>query len=515
MKRVLCVWLPEFPIQRLHVEQPGLTAVPTVLFEESGNRAQVVLASPDAKCYGIRAGMPLAEAQALLESATFLNHSPQADLLELQTLAYLSQRYSPIVGIEAAAGSEAAVGVGAAANTHCLVLNIAGCTHLFGGESGLSRRLVIDLAEQGYFAHVATANTIGAAWAIARFGHRTGSDRRLRSLPVEALRIPEKLAARLREFDLRTIGQLQALPRDTLPSRFGAVLTERLDQMFGHCPELLVPVARSEPVSAQWDTEHPICHPEAVRQVVTELLTEVVDVVKSRGEGILSLTLSFKNEAADAVSMEAGLTRPSDSSSHIMNLLRLKLETQRIPERLVSIELTASLTAPLQIRQRGLFEQDSPEAGHVGRLVDRLSARLGRDAVVRPQLLPEAVPEQAVGYRPLAESVRSSDRAYAATAEWRIASARPMRLLQQPEPVSVICDTPNGPPVRLHWNRRVYLLAHASGPERITTAWWQETGSIHRDYYQVETASGPRFWLFRDTPQNGAGQKWYLHGLFE
>jgi protein ImuB len=447
--------------------------------------------------------MPLAEAQALLESATFLSHLPQADLLELQTLACLSQRYSPIVGIEAAC------------DTHCLVLDIAGCTHLFDGESGLSRRLVIDLAEQGYFAHVATANTIGAAWAIARFGHRTGSDRRLRSLPVEALRIPEKLAARLREFDLRTIGQLLALPRDTLPSRFGAVLTERLDQMFGHCVELLVPVTRSEPVSAQWTAEHPICHPEAVRHVVAELLAEVVDVVKSRSEGILSLTLDFRNEAARTVSMEAGLTRPSDSVAHIMNLLRLKLETQSVPEWLVLIELTASLTAPLQIRQRGLFEQDSPEAGHVGRLVDRLSARLGRDAVVRPQLLPEAVPEQAVGYHALAESVRSSAATHTTTDGWSVASARPLRLLQKPEPVSVVCDTPNGPPERLHWNRRVYLITDASGPERITTAWWQETGSVHRDYYQVETASGARFWLFRDTPQSEAGQAWYLHGLFE
>jgi protein ImuB len=503
MKRVLCVWLPEFPIQRLHVEQPKLKAIPTVLYQESGNRAQVVLSSPAAKCYGIRPGMPLAEAQALLESAAFLSNAPAVDLLELQTLACLSQRYSPIVGIETAC------------DTHCLVLDIAGCTHLFGGESGLGRQLVIDLAERGYFAHVAAANTIGAAWAIARFGHRTGSDRRLRSLPVEALRISDKLVSQLREFDLRTIGQLQALPRDTLPSRFGGGLLERLDQMFGHCPELLVPVARSEPVSARWDAEHPICHPEAVRHVVSELLAEVVAAVKSRSEGILNLTLSFRNEAAHTVSMKAGLTRPSDSVGHIMNLLRLKLETQPVPEWLISIELSASVTAPLQIRQHGLFDHDSPDAGHVGRLLDRLSARLGRDAVVRPELLPEAVPEQAVGYCPLAESVRNTGATSATTNEWRIATARPLRLLRKPEPVSVVCDEPNGPPVRLHWNRRLYLLVHAAGPERISTAWWQETGSVHRDYYQVETQSGSRFWLFRDTRQSESQNTWYLHGVFE
>ena len=180
MRRVLCVWLPDFPIQRLFDEQPELKAAPTALYVESGNQAAIVWSSSDAKQHGIRPGLSLSEAQALCGSATFLPHDPDADLRELESLAALCHRYSPVVGLELSG------------EAHCLVLDITGCVHLFGDESSLTRQLVVDLAERGCFAHVAVAGTVGAAWAISRFGHGTGSDRRLRSLPVSRFASPQE-----------------------------------------------------------------------------------------------------------------------------------------------------------------------------------------------------------------------------------------------------------------------------------------------------------------------------------
>jgi protein ImuB len=45
------------------------------------------------------------------------------------------------------------------------------------------------------------------------------------------------------------------------------------------------------------------------------------------------------------------------------------------------------------------------------------------------------------------------------------------------------------------------------GPERIQTAWWQQT--IWRDYYVASLTSGARCWAFVD-----ARNQWYLHGYF-
>lgn len=496
MQRVLCAWLPNFPIQRLRVELPETKSAAIVLYAESGNRAQVVIASSEARRHGVRAGMPLAEAQALQGEALFLPHDADADTQTLLVLAEIAGRCSPLVGLERSSGE------------HCLLLDISGCAHLFGDESGLARKLVIDLAEYGCFAHVAVAGTIGAAWAIARYGHGTGFDRRLRSLPVEALRIPESLAAKLREFDLRTIGQLSALPRASLPSRFGSVLLERLDQLYGRCSELLTPVPRPEPVVAEWLSDEPICHRNAISSVCSDLLSEILDTLATQRKGLLALTLTFAGEAAEPVVMEVRLAQPNDSLPHLLKLLDLKLESQTLPEWLHTVRMEASAAATLQIRQRNLFAQSEATADEasVRRLLDRLSARLGTDAVVRPQLLPEAVPEQAVAYVPLSGPPIETQPAEAPP----FASARPMVLLPSPEPVRVTSIAVDGSPAGFRWNSRLYRVAHCTAVERIATAWWQDAGSIQRDYCRIETTSGARFWLFRD--RNG---DWFLHGLFD
>lgn len=508
MKRVLCVWLPDFPIQRLLREQPTLRSAACVLYEESGNRAQVVVSSREAKRLGIHPGMSLAEGQALTESAAFFPHDADADAVELQALARHCHRYSPLVGLDPSREAQTAA-------NRCLVLDIAGCGHLFGGETGLTRQLVVDLAERGYFAHVAVASTMGAAWAIARYGHRTGSDRRLRSLPIEALRIPEKIVTRLHEFDLRTVGELSALPRESLPSRFGAVLTERLDQLFGRREELLERVPLPEPVSALWTAEEPICHQADVLHVCSDLLTEILCTINARSEGLLKLTLFLHSESTDPTTLEVSLTKPVDSLPHLINLLHLKLETHTVPEWLHTIRLEASVTAALQTRQRGLFSTRDPsgDAVSIQRLVDRLSVRLGPRAVVRPQLLPEAVPEQAVGYESLASRNPDSPLTTMKPSSGEpseITSARPLVLLSKPAPVEVVCVASDGLPMRFYWQRREYRIAHCTAAERIATGWWQDTGSVQRDYYRVETQSGARFWLFRDE----AGH-WFLHGLFD
>ena len=449
--------------------------------------------------HGIRTTMPLAEAQALLESAVFLPHNPEADSRELQTLAHFCHRYSPVVGLEQSRDS------------HCLVLDITGCSHLFGSEFGLVRRLLTELAEQGYFGHAAAAKTIGAAWAIARYGHKTASDRRLRSLPVEALRIPDKLVSCLHEFDLRMIGQLRTLPRDALPSRFGVVLHERIDQMFGRTEELLEPVAQTESVSGQWTTDEPICHPQAIRHVCEDLLTDILSRVNSRSEGILRLTLTFRSEAAEPVLLEIGMSRPADSTKHVMNLLDLKLENQPIPEWVSSIEMESSITAPLRVRQQSLFEDDHPtDSSDTRRLIDRLSARLGQQVVVRPKLLPEATPEQAVTYESFAGlTTKPSDST--TTASTTLAPHRPLELCAKPERIEMSMNVATDhSSASFRWNQRSYRIAHATKPERIVAGWWQSTGSIRREYYQVETENGARLWLYRD----GTGN-WFLHGIFE
>src|SRR5207244_4333879 len=110
----------------------------------------------------------LAEAQALLErpaassgwrtAAHFAQHDPQADHRLLQALAGWCARYSPLVGMEQTDEPSA------------LFLDITGCAPLFGGEECLAVQVAHDFERAGYLVRVVVADTIGAVWAVARYG---------------------------------------------------------------------------------------------------------------------------------------------------------------------------------------------------------------------------------------------------------------------------------------------------------------------------------------------------------
>ena len=122
----------------------------------------MVVAAVDAAAaaLGLHAGMPLAQAQALVPGLEAGMHpaEPEADAAALGRLAAWCLRYAPLSAADAPDG---------------IWLDVTGCAHLHGGETKLLRDLVGRLAAQGIAAHAAVADTPGAAHAVARFGHGT------------------------------------------------------------------------------------------------------------------------------------------------------------------------------------------------------------------------------------------------------------------------------------------------------------------------------------------------------
>ena len=67
MSRILALWLPNWPVQRLVRDQPELAGRALVLYEQEARHGQRVKAcSAAAEQQAVRPGMPLAEAQTLL-----------------------------------------------------------------------------------------------------------------------------------------------------------------------------------------------------------------------------------------------------------------------------------------------------------------------------------------------------------------------------------------------------------------------------------------------------------------
>jgi len=104
---------------------------------------------------GLKTGMALADARAMYPRLDVKDADPLADRHLLETVAEWCDRYTPLVGMQPPDG---------------LVLDISGCAHLFGGEAALCDGLVRRLSAQGLLVRAAIADTVGCAWALARYG---------------------------------------------------------------------------------------------------------------------------------------------------------------------------------------------------------------------------------------------------------------------------------------------------------------------------------------------------------
>ena len=131
------------------------------------------------------------------------------------------------------------------------------------------------------------------------------------------------------------------------------------------------------------------------------------------------------------------------------------------------------------------------------RLVERLRARLGDEAVYGVCPVPEHRPEAAW------QRVQSVPAGAPRVPRTAADTATP----EMPRPIWLLHE-----PVRLHAvdaERLRRSSALLEGPERIESGWW-DGKDVARDYYAVRQAGGTRLWVFQDR----RSRRWYVHGVF-
>ncbi len=485
--------------------------------------------SAAARTAGIAPGLPLAGAKAIRPDLDVRAHDEAADGQLLARLADWCGRYTPWT-----ADDPASTGAGRLGGGGGLWLDISGCAHLCGGEKALLADLVGRMTGLGFAASAAAAETAGAAWALARLARTPVSivpagevAATLRPLPIEGLRLPAETLQPLHRLGLRRIGDLMALPRAPLAARFGEPLLLTLDQAVGRVDEPLSPRRPQPEFLARLAFAEPLGRLSDVTAVVALLAAEVSRRLQAAQRGARQLELTCYRSDGSLARIEAGTSRPSAAEAHLSRLLRDKLEGLDVGFGIEVMTLAALVTEPHRPAQAaialdGTDRADTTAVDSLGALIDRLSNRLGMQAVV--WLAPHAshIPERAFREVPAltggAPAV-APGTASAGTGPWR-RQPRPLTLFPSPEPIEVVAPVPEGPPALFRWRRLQHRIIAADGPERIAPEWWRsdadaDLGAASRDYYRLEDTDGCRFWVYREGPYRAdAPPRWYLHGLF-
>jgi protein ImuB len=507
--RFLSLWLMRLATDRIARQRPAPDPRPLVVTGKRGNVERLTAVDAAAERLGLRPGLALAEARARHPDLAVVAEHPADDRRLLDDLADWCQRYTPLLAVDPPDG---------------LLLDIAGCAHLYGGEDRLLADLLARIEGFGFAARGAVASTIGTAFAVARFGPAgiiaPGGERAaLAPLPLAALRLPEETTAALRRVGLKRIGDVVDLPRAPLAARFGADLLRQLDRALGTEREPLTPLLPVAAYVAEQPFAEPIAREDDVLRVIERLAARLKPMLERRGEGARLIELAlFRTDGAVrrvAVATSRPLRDPHDIRALYVERLASLADALDPGFGFDLARLSIIAAEPCPLEQIGFGER--ADAADLDRLIDRLSARLGSRRVMRLMANDSHIPELAAAPVSAQAGVALTD-GWAAFRRFRAGvdlSPRPLRLLVKPEPIEAIAAIPDGPPVRFRWRRALHEVVAADGPERIEGAWWSEDAGPARDYFRVEDKAGHRFWLFRaGLYREAARPQWFLHGTF-
>ena len=358
---------------------------------------------------GLRLGMPLADARAMYPALAVAESDTEADRRLIDAVADWCDRYTPLVGLDAPDGDNAPDG---------LVLDIAGCAHLFGGEAALGRDLLARLAAQGLHARAAVADTVGCAFAVARFGGAGlvppgGMRPALAPLPVAALRLAPETVEALTELGLKRIADLIDLPRAPLAARFGEILVRRLDQALGREDEPITPRLPVPSYLAEQRFSDPIGLERDVLGTIARLATQLGVAMERRQEGARLMQVALFRTDNKVYRIEVGTGAPVRDADRIVRLFadRLAMVGDACDpgfgfDMVRLAALVTERSEPVQggFAQGELMGADDAEFSH---LIDRLGARFGLRRVTRLVEQDTHIPEFAVAAMP-AHAVRGA-----------------------------------------------------------------------------------------------------------
>ncbi len=535
-RRILSLWFPRLGAERLMRVMRGAMDAPLAVVADQANLQVITSLNGAALAAGVQVGQPVRDAHAMCAGLITRSRNIPAEAAFLAALRRWAGKFSPWVAQEAPGG---------------LMIDLTGCAHLFGGEVALLAEIEADCADMGLSVLAGIADTLGAAWALARYVGQPGEPARsgdaiaqearatraravkrrhwtrggaapqvaaspgagtawiaariaapgqnygaLSPLPVAALRLEGDTAAQLSRLGLRRIGDLLGQPRATLARRFGRGLVLRLDQAMGSAPEPVSPARPAHRFAVRLTLPDPIGLTDDLLAGIDRMLPRLCALLEDKGRGVRTLRLEAHRTDQNAETVTIGLARPSHDPDRIRPLLAMKLDQIDAGFGIDMLRLEAVQSEPIHARTRvghlqaGRAVSERLEGNTaLDDLIGRLGARIGLEAITRRHPGSSHIPEKCAQMLAAAWSEPAPD--------WP-APCRPRPLLLwAPEPVSAP-DIPDVP-ARFRWRGRDWQPAQVSGPERIAPEWWLDDPNWRsgvRDYWVVNTAQGDRLWLY-------------------
>ncbi|GAB7079394.1 DNA polymerase IV [Megalodesulfovibrio paquesii] len=362
------------------LDNPALTGLPVIIGGE--DRGVVSAASYVARKFGVRSGMPSAQARKLCPHGVFLRgrHARYGEVSRLAMAALA--HFSPIM--EQASVDEA-------------YLDMTGLESLFGPPDAIGRQIKIAVRE-------ATGGlTCSVGLAPVKFLAKIASDWNkpdglfiLHAHEVEAFLLPLPLGkipgiggkseARLRQLGLRTVGDLRRLSPAFFVREFGKWGEALWQRAHGIDPRELVPHWDAKSEGAEVTLDHDTVDRDFLKQQLYIQCQRVGRRLRKDGRSARTLTLKLKDHDFRSLTRSRTVDPPVASTEGIFEVAADLLDKEPLvrPIRLIGVSASGFLAPP---RQLPLFEDPQERLEQrrqeLDRTLDSIEERFGRGAVTR------------------------------------------------------------------------------------------------------------------------------------
>ncbi len=372
---IRCVFHIDLDAFFVSVEQllaPELCGKPVVVGGRPDRRGVVASASYEARAFGIRAGMPLAQAYRLCPQAVFIEGSfpryRDASDKFMTILADFSPYLEP-VGLDEA------------------YLDVTGC-----GFYGLPRQLAVKIKERvrkelGLVASVGIASCKVVAKIASDLGKPDGlvevalGEEKDFLAPLPIARLPgvgKKTEVVLKAMGITTIGQLAALSPELVRSHFGAAGLAMHRYANAIDERKVEPPGEAKSISRETTLSQDTLDRGFLQAVVRYFCERIGAELRSQGRQARCVGLKLRYADFETVTRRLSLKEATDTDEIIFNaafkLLERALAGNRKPVRLIGVGVSNLVCFGKQLHLLDLMPQ---RLEYLNKAVDRIRKKYG------------------------------------------------------------------------------------------------------------------------------------------
>ena len=356
------------------LRNPDLAGKPVIVGGSPGGRGVVASASYEARAYGVRSAMPVAQAARLCPDAIFVR--PEGTLYR-----DLSHRFREILGefspiVQVVSVDEA-------------YLDVSYSERLFGTIGELAQSLKARVKDElGLIVSLGVASNRLVAKIASDLDKPDGlrivphGEEATFFAPLSIDRLPgigPKASVTLRTNGIETLGQLARASDALLHSiagRHAATLRERASGQYSKPVQSDRDPAKS--LGHERTFSHDLTRMDEMRAALFNLAERSGADLRKRGLACGVVALKLRYSDFSTVSRQRSLERPTDAHQEIFavasDLLRLSLNERADPVRLIGVRLSR-LSEPAT--QLDLFDDRAERTRRLNRALDGLAARHG------------------------------------------------------------------------------------------------------------------------------------------